>query len=74
MAGRTGADAIYKWVAHICGTLKRYSVKLDAFITVAQAADVITSTEAAAARAFLASANAACDIFNKLAGYNSIHP
>lgn len=72
MAGKTGADAVYKSLHLICGTLKRYSVKLQAFIDAAVAANIITSSEGAAAKAFITASNVTCDIFEKLANYNSI--
>jgi hypothetical protein len=61
--GRSGADAVYKFLHSICKTLVRYSSKLDTAITLAQSADLITSDQATQARAFIAGADALCDIF-----------
>lgn len=69
---KTGADAISKDVNHICGLVQSYGPKLALLITAAQSAGVIDSTEAAALNAFIAAANAACVIWQKLASYNSV--
>jgi hypothetical protein len=68
--GKTGADAIFKALKRICLVLSHYSGKLDKMITAAEAADVVTSAQAATARAFLAGANGACAIFETLADYS----
>lgn len=74
MAGKTGADAVYKAVAKICGTIKRYRTKLDAFIEVCRLAGVITDAEALVAHAFVSDANAVCSIFERIAQHNSLTP
>ena len=74
MAGRTGADAVFVALRAICGTLTRYRVKLDALINAAVTATVLTPAQGTVARDFVASANAACTVFQILAEFNSILP
>lgn len=74
ITGKTGADAIMRSLKHICRVINAYSGKLDAVITSAENADVITPTQAATARAFVASADAACQVFILIAGYSGFQP
>ena len=68
--GKSGADAIAKALDRICLVLQKYSLKLDAAISAAQASDIITSEQATIARTFISTARTACDIF-KLVARNS---
>ena len=72
MAGKTGADAVFVALHHICKTLGRYRAKLDTFVDAAVAASVITSSQATTVHDFIAGANALCDIFRLLADFNSV--
>lgn len=72
MAGKTGADAIFVALHHICRTLNAYRSKANALIDAAVAASVITSAQGTTAKDFIAGASALCDIFALLAGFNSV--
>lgn len=70
--GKTGADAIFRALSHICRVITAYRIKLDNVIDAAEAADVLTAEQAAAAHAFVASADATCQIFRLLANYSGM--
>lgn len=74
MAGKTGADAIFVAVGHICRVVTKYRSKLDTVIDAAAAAAVITSAQATAAHDFVAAAQTTCVIFGLIADFNSITP
>jgi len=74
MAGKTGADAVFRALAHICQVLNAYRSKLDAIIDAAVVADVIPEEAGLIAHDFLAAAQATCLIFAKIAEFNSIQP
>lgn len=71
---KSGADAISKRLTEICGTVKRYSVKLHVVVGAALVAGVINSDQALIANNFIDAAQAACDIWKLIAGFNSITP
>lgn len=68
--GRTGADAIFIAIRHICHVLVKYQAKFEAVITAAQTAGAITSIEASTIRTFLATTNALCVALEHLATYS----
>ncbi len=70
ITGRTGADAIFTALKHICGTLVRYSLKLNSVINEAHAADVITDQQRDDAVALVNLASAACTAFAIIADYS----
>jgi hypothetical protein len=70
LTGKTGADAIFKALKRICIVLSHYQTKLTLLINAAETATVITSTQAAAARAFVTAANDVCAVFQLLADYS----
>lgn len=70
VTGRTGADAIFIALKHICRILAKYNAKLTAVVSAAQSAGAITAGEAATITAFLGTANAACFAFERLAAYS----
>lgn len=74
ITGKTGADAVAKSLKHICRVLVAYRVKLEAVIDQAAAFGTITSEQATAAKAFIASADAACQIFMLVAEYSGFQP
>lgn len=74
ITGKTGADAIAKALKHICRVLVAYRTKLEAVIDQAESATVITGAQADAARAFVASADAACQVFILIAAYSGFQP
>lgn len=65
--GKSGVDAIFRALQAICRVIKKYNLKAQAAITVAAAAELITPAQEGAALAFLASAQATCDIFQIVA-------
>jgi hypothetical protein len=74
ITGKTGADAIAKALKHICRVLVAYRTKLEAVIDAAEAANTITSAQADTAHAFVASADAACQVFILIAEYSGFQP
>lgn len=70
ITGKTGADAIFKALKHICIVLSHYNLKLRLVITAARVAGAITTGEETIILAFIDSAVVACDAFNKLAAYS----
>ena len=74
ITGKTGADAIAKSLKHICRVINAYSAKLNTVIDQAQAFGTITAEQAAVAKAFVASADAACQVFILIAGYSGFQP
>lgn len=74
ITGKTGADAIAKALKHICRVLVAYRTKLDAVIDDAQAFGTITEAQADTAHAFVASADASCQVFILIAEYSGFQP
>jgi hypothetical protein len=74
ITGKTGADAIAKSLKHICRVLVAYRTKLEAVINAAVAANAITQAQADTALAFVASADAACQVFILIANYSGFQP
>lgn len=74
LTGKTGADAIAKSLKHICRVINAYAAKLSRVITDAELANIITAEQADIARAFVASADAACQVFILIAGYSGFQP
>lgn len=74
ITGKTGADAIARSLTHICRVITAYSNKLSAVINQAEGAGVITADQADVARAFVTSADAACQVFKLIAKYSGFHP
>lgn len=73
LTGKTGADAVFKALKRICLVIAHYGPKLQAVITAAEDADVVTATQATAARDLVAAAQAACDAFSLIAGYSGFN-
>jgi hypothetical protein len=74
ITGKTGADAVAKALKHICRVLVAYRTKLEAVIDAAVASNAITAAQADTAKAFIASADAACQIFILIADYSGFQP
>jgi len=74
ITGKTGADAIAKSLKHICRVLVAYRTKLEAVIEAAESFGTITGAQADTARAFVASADAACQVFILIAQYSGFQP
>jgi len=66
--GKSGADAVFVALNHICKVVNRYHVKLDAAIDQAATDGVIGSGEATAAHAFIDAASITCEIFKLVSG------
>lgn len=71
---KTGADAIFGAFHKICQMITKYQVPLQLLIDAAAAAGVITGIEQSAANALLVDAVNLCQIWEKLAKFNSIQP
>lgn len=67
ITGKTGADAIARSLSHICRVINAYAAKLDAVINLAETNGWISGDQADVARAFVASADAACQVFKIIA-------
>lgn len=74
MAGKTGADAVFIALKHICRVIIKYNVKLNSIIDQAEVEGVIDAAQATAARAFVSAAQATCLIFELVADFNSLTP
>lgn len=74
ITGKTGADAVSKALKHICRVLVAYRNKLESVIDQAEAATVITAAQADTARAFVATADAACQVFILIADFSGFQP
>lgn len=70
VTGKTGADAIFVAMAHICRLIVKYGAKLDIVITGAQNAGAITAVDANNIRTFISIAVDVCSAFSKLAQYS----
>lgn len=70
LTGRTGADATFIALQHICRVIVKYRVKLDNVIDAAHGAGVITSAQATTAHDFVATAQTTCAVFQLIAGYS----
>lgn len=70
VTGKTGADAIFISLRHICRVISKYRAKLDNVIDAAVTNNIITSAQGTTAHTFVATAQAACDIFALIAGYS----
>lgn len=70
VTGKTGADAIFIALKHICRLLIKYNLKLTAAIAAARAAGAITSAQETSINNFIAVATATCAAFESLAAYS----
>jgi len=70
VTGKTGADSIFHSQKRQCIVLQKYSLKFKAVIAAARVASIISSGEETVALAAVDSANALCDIFQKVASYS----
>lgn len=70
ITGKTGADAIFIALKHICRLLAKYDLKLRSVVLAAQTAGAITADQATTINSFLNVANATCSAFNALANYS----
>lgn len=71
---KTGADALFVALRHICHVVVKYRAKLDAFIDTAVAGSIITSAQGTIAHDFIATATTTCGVFELLATANSLSP
>lgn len=70
LTGKTGADAIFIALSHICRVIAKYRSKLDNVIDAAVTASVITSAQATTAHDFVSTASTVCGVFELIAGYS----
>ncbi len=68
--GRTGSDALFKWVHHSVHTLARYNAKVRAAVAAAVVVGALTSAEAAQIIGFFDSLAALDAAMKKLADYS----
>jgi len=66
--GKSGADAIFIALEHVCKILNKYETKLRSAIAAAETGGVITSDQATAAYLFVDTARVTCLIFGLIAG------
>ena len=69
VTGRTGADAIFKFLHSICRVLGRYELKLRAAVDAAQTAGAITSAQKTTIITFIDLSSAACVAFEALSNF-----
>jgi len=74
ITGKTGADAIARSLSHICRVINAYAAKLSAVINLSETNGWITADQADVARAFVASADAACQVFKIIAKNSGFQP
>jgi len=70
VTGKTGADAIFIALRHICRVLTKYQSKLNAVVIAAAGAGAITTAQATTINNFIAVAVATCSAFEALASYS----
>lgn len=70
VTGKTGADAIYQSMFHICRVFLKYNVKYRNVVSLALAAEVITSEQATQINAFLDDASPLCAALALVASYS----
>ena len=68
--GRTGADAIFRALHAICGTLKRYRPKLETLIDSLVSTGVLTAAQGATVNDFIATSSTLCDLFGLIASHS----
>jgi len=61
--GKTGADAIFIAITHICRVIVKYQPKLLALINQLEAAHTLDSTQALLARNYISAASDVCAVF-----------
>jgi NADPH-dependent curcumin reductase CurA len=70
VTGKTGADAIFIALRHICRLLTRYQTRLTGVIAAAAGAGAITAGQQASINLFISVAVATCSAFEALATYS----
>ena len=70
VTGKTGADAIFFFLGHICRVINRYRNKLIAVVAAAEANDVITTEQAVLINDFIGTVATVCAAFQLVAGYS----
>lgn len=68
--GKTGADATFKAVHHVCRVMNRYQTKFLAVSDAALSAAVITADQHTAITVFIAGLSFLCDALEALASYS----
>lgn len=70
VTGKTGADAIFIAMKHICRLIVKYNLKIASVIAAAYAAGAITAQQQTDLNLFLANATAFCIAWEALAAYS----
>jgi hypothetical protein len=68
--GRTGADAMFRWIHNSVHTLARYNNKIRVAVSLAQAAGILLPAEAATIIGFFDGLSALDAALKKLADYS----
>lgn len=66
--GKSGADAIFKSIKHVCNVDRKYHTKMVAAIELAALASLISSDQATQAVSLLDNITSFCTTFEKVAG------
>lgn len=70
LTGKTGADAIFFFLRHICRVLSKYRNKFVAVVAAAETANVITTDQAVLINDFIGTANTLCAALELVAHYS----
>lgn len=70
VTGKTGADAIFVALRHICRVITKYQSRLTAVVAAAAAAGAITAGQQTLINNFISVAVATCAAFESLAAYS----
>jgi hypothetical protein len=70
VTGKTGADAIFIALRHICRVVTKYQSRLNAVIAAAAAEGAITAAQATMITNFIGTIALLCSAFEALAGYS----
>lgn len=70
VTGKTGADAIFIALRHICRLITKYQSRLTAVVASAVGAGAITAGQAVTINNFIAVAVVTCSAFEALASYS----
>lgn len=70
VTGKTGADAIFIALRHVCRLITKYQTRLNAVVAAAASAGAITSAQQISINNFIATAVTLCSAFEALANYS----
>lgn len=70
VTGKTGADAIFIALRHICHVITSYQTRLNAVVAAAVSGGAITAAEGTTITNFIATAAVVCAAFERLAAFS----